>query len=321
MARTDPLDGKLITLIGGSGFFGQHVAQALLERGARVRIASRTPEEAFSLKPLANLGQIQFARCDVTHEASLRHAVADAFGVVYLVGAFSGNLDALMRDGAARAAELAREGSARAFVYVSSIQLDAESEVDYARTKAQGEMLVREAFADATILRPSVIFGEDDNFLNMFAKLIAGLPALPVFGPDAKLQPVNVDDCADALANALADPGKHGGKTYELAGPDVITMRELHDRIAAAQQRSPGLMELPDFVSRLFAKATGWLPGAPLTLDQWKLLEAGSVATGDHPGIEKLGVTPRPIGLFLDRWMVRFRKQGRFGARTAREIG
>ena len=317
MATRNPLNGKLVTLIGGSGFFGTHIAQALLERGARVRIASRSPQSAFKLKAMANLGQIQFMRCDVTNEASLRHAVADAHGVVYLVGAFSGNLDALMRDGAGDAARFAHEAGASSFVQVSALGVDADSDVDYSRTKAQGEELVREAFPKATIVRPSIIFGEDDNFLNMFANLIQAFPALPVFGPDAQMQVVNVDDAAEAVANALADPGKHGGKTYELAGPEVLTMAEINRMIADAQNRDRTFIELPDFVSRNFAKFTGWLPFAPMTMDQWKLLKRGSVASGDFPGIEKLGVTPRPLSLFLDRWMTTFRKHGRFGKASA----
>jgi NADH dehydrogenase len=151
----------------------------------------------------------------------------------------------------------------------------------------------------------------------MFADLIARLPALPVFAPEAKLQPVFVDDVAEAIANALADPVTHGGKTYELAGPEVITMLELNQRIAAAQGRSRCFAALPDAVSGLIASATGWLPGAPITSDQLTILKAGSVATGTLPGIADLGVSPRPLGLFLDRWMMRFRKNGRFGNKYA----
>ena len=314
MTTRDPLDGKLVTLIGGSGFIGTHLAQALLERGARVRIAARHPEQAFSLKALAKLGQIQFLRCNVTKDESLRHAIAGADAVAYLVGAFEGDLDTLMRDAPGQAAAIASEEGAGAFLFVSALNVDAASEVDYARTKAQGEDKVRAAFPKATIVRPSILFGEDDEFINMFAKLIAGLPALPVFGPDAKLQVVHVDDCAQAMATALGNPAAHGGKVYELAGPDVLTMGEINRMIAAAQGRDRAFIDLPDIVSRTFAKATGWMPGAPMSLDQWKLLERGSVASGDHPGIEKLGVSPRPLSLFLDKWMVRYRKHGRFAA-------
>lgn len=313
MANDGALAGKLVVLIGGSGFFGRHAAQALLARGARLRIASRDPQEAWSLKPLANLGQLQFARCDVTKPASIDAAMAGADAAAYLVGAFKGDLKQLHAEGAARAAQAANKAGAQAFAYVSAIAADPESDVAYARTKAEGEALVRKAFPGATILRPSVLFGEDDNFVNLFAGPIAALPVLPVFGADAKLQPLDVDDAAEALAEALADPAAHGGKTYELAGPEALTVGELEQRIAAAQQRQRAFVALPDALSALFAA----LPGTPMSRDQWKLLKAGSVASGALPGIRELGVAPRPLGLFLDKWMTRYRKHGRFGARLA----
>jgi NADH dehydrogenase len=161
-----------------------------------------------------------------------------------------------------------------------------------------------------------VLFGDDDGFINLFAGLIARLPALPVFGPNAQLQPLFVDDAAEAIANALCDPAQHGGKTYEIGGPEVLTMGDINRRIAAAQGRSRLLMEVPDFASRLFAKLTGWLPGAPLSSDQWAMLEAGNTAAGGTRDIAALGVTPRPLGLFMDRWMIRYRAHGRFGERA-----
>ena len=175
------------------------------------------------------------------------------------------------------------------------------------------------AFPKATILRPSVLFGPDDKFINMFAALIAALPVLPVFGPRAKLQPLFVDDAAKAAANALADPARYGGKTFEIAGAEAITMLDLNQRIAEAQGRKRMFGPLPDFVSGAFALATGWLPGAPLSRDQWLLLKSGNIASGKLPGLKELGISPRPLGLFLARWMVRYRKHGRFGtkARTA----
>lgn len=310
------LRGKTVALLGGSGFFGRHLAQALLARGARLRIASRHPERAFDLKPQGNLGQVQFARCDVTRPENVAAALAGADAVVNLVGAFAGELDALQGEGAGRIAAAARSAGAQAFVQISAIGADAESPIDYARTKAEGEAAVLAAFPGATVLRPSLLFGPDDAFICLFAGLISVLPALPVFGPRARLQPAFVDDAADAVAAALVDPGKHGGKIFEIAGPEVITMLELHQRIAAAQGRQRILAELPDFVSGAFATVTGWLPGAPLTRDQWALLKAGSVASGKLPGLKQLGVTAHPLGLFLERWMVRFRKHGRFGVKA-----
>ena len=316
MAGTEGnLDGKTVTLIGGSGFVGAHLAQALLARGCRLRIVSRHPERAFRLRPLANLGQVQFVRGDVTRPASLATALAGTYGVVNLVGAFAGNLDALQGEGAGRIAAEAREAGVLAFVQVSALGSDAQSPIDYNRTKAEGEAAVRAAFPSATIVRPSVLFGEDDAFLNLFAGLIAKLPALPVFGPEAKLQPLNVDDAAEAIANALSDPARHGAKTYDIAGPEPISMLDLNRRIAAAQGRERGFLALPDPVSGAFAAMTGWLPGAPLSSDQWALLKAGNVLHGAN-GMDALGVTPRPLGLFLERWMVRYRKHGRFGTKA-----
>ena len=310
------LDGRLVVLIGGSGFVGVHLAQALLTRGCRLRIVSRHPERAFRLRPLANLGQVQFVRGDVTRPAGLAAALAGTYGVVNLVGAFAGNLDALQGEGAGRIAAQSREAGAQAFVQVSALGSDAQSPVDYNRTKAEGEVAVRAAFPTATIVRPSVLFGEDDAFLNLFAGLIAApLPALPVFGPEAKLQPLNVDDAAEAIANALGDPARHGGKTYDIAGPEAIAMLDLNRRIAAAQGRERRFLALPDAVSGAFATLTGWLPGAPLSSDQWALLKAGNVLHGAN-GMDALGVTPRPLGLFLERWMVRYRKHGRFGTKA-----
>ncbi|MFC3097150.1 SDR family NAD(P)-dependent oxidoreductase [Alteraurantiacibacter palmitatis] len=307
------LENKLVVLIGGNGFVGRHLAQELLQRGARVRIAARNPEKALSVKPLANLGQLQFARCNVRDAQNIRAVVAGADAVVYLVGTFGKDARQLHADAARVAAEAAADGGAGAFVYLSSLAADAESEGIYASTKALGERAVLDAFPTATILRPSVIFGQDDQFVSMFAGLISVMPALPVFGPDAQVQPVWVDDVATAAANALADPGSHGGKTYELAGPDVITMMELHEAIAAAQGRRRGFIPVPDALSAIFAA----LPGTPMSSDQWRMLKSGSVATGTLPGIAKLGVTPRPLSLFLDKWMQRFRKHGRFTMQKA----
>jgi NADH dehydrogenase len=312
MAREAALEGKLVVLLGGSGFLGKHVAQALLQRGARLRVAARHPRAAWTLRPLANLGQLQFVHCDVRQPESLAAALRGADAAAYLVGAFKGDLDELQAKAAGRAATIAARDGMEAFVYISALGADADSEVAYASTKAKGERLVREAFPNATILRPSVLFGEDDAFVNMFAGLIAALPALPVFGAEAKLQPLHVDDAADGLANALADPAGHGGQTYEIAGPEVLTMMELHRRIAAAQHRQRTLFAVPDFAASIFAS----LPGTPMTRDQWALLKAGNFAGGALPGIKELDIVPKPLALFLDRWMTRYRKSGRFGAKV-----
>lgn len=311
MAAHDPLNGKLVAMTGGSGFFGRHVAQALLERGARLRIASRNPQKAFSLKPLAELGQIEFMPCDVRNPASAAAAVRGADAVVNLVASFQGDLMKLICGGARNVAQAAREAGAGAMIHISAIGADADSPAEYARAKALSEEEVLAAFPGATILRPSLLFAEDEGFLQMLADLISTLPVLPVFAPHTKLQMLFVDDAADAVAAALADPARHGGKTYEIAGPDAIGMMELHERIAAAQGRERHFIAMPDALSALFAA----LPGTPMNGDQWALLKNDNVPSGACPTLDKLGIQPRPLDLFLNRWMVRYRKHGRFSDR------
>jgi len=315
MAKSGALGGRLVVLMGGSGFIGNYVAQALLERGARVRIASRHPEQAFKLKPLANLGQMQFARCDAADRQSVKRCIAGADAVINLVGSFSGNLRRLMGEAPGWMAEAAAREGASAFVHVSAIAAEPgeHTEIEYAAAKKLGEERVLAAFPRATILRPGILFGKDDNFINMFAGLIARLPVLPVFGPEAKLQPVYVDDVAEAAVRALEDPGAFGGKTFELTGPETLTMMDINEAIAAAQHRRRSFLPMPDGLSALFAA----LPGTPMNGDQWHLLKQGNVASGKFPGFDKFGITPKPLDLFLDRWMVRYRKHGRFADRVS----
>ena len=313
IGRTRDLDGKLIALIGGTGFLGRHLAQNLLDRGARLRVASRHPRRAFRVRTLGNLGQVQTVAADVTKPHTLEVALTGVDAVVNLVGAFGGDLDAVQGRGAGTIAAIARQAGARAFVHVSAIGADAASPVAYARTKAEGEAAVLAAFPEATIVRPPVLFGVDDRFLTVFAGLMA-LPVVPVFAPDARLQPLDVDDAAQAVGAILAGGAAHAGKTFELAGPETISVIELSRRIARATDRDPVLFALPDALGSLIAV----LPLTPISRDQYALLKAGNVATGALPGMGELGIHPRPLALFLDRWLVTWRKHGRFGARAAR---
>ena len=315
MARSGALNGKMVVLMGGTGFLGNYVAQALLSRGARLRICGRNPQAAFKLKPLANLGQLQFARMDATDRHSVEQCIAGADAVVNLVGSFDGDLRKLMGEAPGWMAEAASKSGAQSFVHVSAIAAEPDEDWDnaYASAKHLGERRVKEGFGKATIIRPSIIFGKDDNFLNMFGDLIAKLPILPVFGPDSKLQLVYVDDVAEAIARSLEAPDTHGGKTYELGGPETLSMMEINQRIADAQHRKRTFLPMPDGLSATFAA----LPGTPMGSDQWDLLKQGNVASGDYPGFEKFGIEPKPLGLFLDKWMTRFRKHGRFEPRLS----
>jgi uncharacterized protein YbjT (DUF2867 family) len=314
MPTSSPLSGQLVTLFGGSGYIGNYVAQALLERGARLRLASRAPHKAQNLKPLANLGQLQFLPCDITREDHVAAALDGADYVVNLVGAFDGDLVQLMGEAPGLIARAAAAKGVKALVHISAIGADANSPTAYARGKALGEQRVLAGFPTATVLRPSIVFGKDDNFLNLFAGMIANLPVLPVFGPEAKLQIVYADDVAEAVATALEHPALHGGHTYELGGPEALSMMEIHERIAAAQGRSRRFIAVPDGLSAAFAA----LPLTPMSRDQWTLLKPGSTVAPGARGFAELGIAPRPLSLFLDKWMTRYRKHGRFGAENER---
>ena len=309
-----PLAGRLVTVFGGTGYIGNYVAQSLLARGARVRLASRAPSKAQSLKPLANLGQLQLMPCDITREEHVAAALEGADHVVNLVGAFSGDLGKLMGEAPGTIARLAAARGVTSLVHVSAIGADAASPTAYARGKATGEANVRAAFPQATILRPSIVFGKDDQFINMFAGMIEMLPVLPVFGPEARLQLVYADDIAEAVAVALEHPESHGGKTFELGGPEQLSMMEIHERIAAAQGRKRTFLAVPDGISAAFAA----MPLTPMSRDQWTLLKPGSTVAEGALGLADLGIEAKPLGLFLDKWMLRYRKHGRFGAANER---
>ena len=303
------MQGKLVTVFGGGGFVGRYVVQALLAAGARVRVAQRDITTANSLKPLGNLGQLQLIVADVGKPASLARAVAGADAVVNLVGSFA-NMDAVQNVGAGNIAKAAAEAGVGALVHISAIGADANSDADYGRSKAAGEAAVRAAFPAATILRPSIVFGREDAFVNRFAGLIRMLPVVPVIGAATKFQPVFVGDVAKAVVAALV---RGGGETMELGGPDVLSMLELNRWIAKGIGRDPVFVEVPDVAAGLLARTTGWLPGAPITADQFKMLGSDNVVTGTD-GLATLGISPTPLDAVAEGWLNIYRKHGRFGA-------
>jgi uncharacterized protein YbjT (DUF2867 family) len=301
---------KLVTLIGGGGFFGRYVAQALYRSGARVRIAQKRPRDAWFLKPLGGLGQTQFVAADVTAPETIRRAADGADMVVNLAGTFGPQMQAVHVDGARNVAEAAARAGVGALVHISAIGADPASPAAYGRSKAGGEAAVQAAFPQATILRPSVMFGREDQFVNRFAGMIAAAPIVPVLRAGARFQPLYVADAADAVAAALADPETHAGKTYELGGPDVLAMGELFRWIAGAVGRKPHFVELPDSLGALLPM----LPGAPITRDQWTMLQTDNVVGAGAASLEAFGITPTPLATVAPAWLVRFRKHGRFGA-------
>lgn len=310
------MKNKLVTVIGGGGFLGRYVAQALLAREVRLRVAQRDPRAAWFLKPLGTFGHVQFVGADVTKPETIAHAVAGADAVVNLVGILSGDFTKVHVEGARVVAQAAHAAGVETLVHVSAIGADPKSDSAYGRSKGEGEAAVREGFADATILRPSIVFGREDAFLNRFAAMIARAPIVPVLRAQTRFQPVFVGDVAEAVAIAIADPGLAAGKTFELGGPDVMTMGAIQRWIAQAIGRKPTFLELPDAIGGLIAMG-GALPGAPITQDQWKMLQHDNVVGSAAVGLGDLAIAPTPLDAVAPTWLVRYRRNGRFGARAA----
>ncbi len=305
------MDNRLVTVIGGSGFLGRYVVPALLKAGARVRIAARDPRSGWYLKSQGALGQTQFVAADVRKPDSLARAVAGSEGVVNLVGILKGDFHAFHVEGARNVATACAAAGVGALVQISAIGADPASASAYGKSKGEGDVAVRAAFPGATILRPSIVFGREDQFVNRFADLIRMLPVVPIIRGPAKFQPVYVGDVAAAVVAALADPAAYGGKTFELGGPEIISMGGLNRWIARAISRKRMFVAMPDFVAGAMASATGWLPGAPMTRDQWLMLQSDNVLTGDD-GLAAMGIVQTPIEAVADGWLVQYRRHGRF---------
>ena len=306
----NPGTPPLITIFGGGGFIGRYACEALLKAGARLRVAERHPRRAWFLQPLGGVGQVSTIAADLSRPESLARAVEGADAVINLVGIFKGNLELVHVHGAGKLAAAAKAAGAEAFVHVSAIGSDPDSPSEYGRTKGLGEQAVRAAFPQATIIRPSTVFGPEDEFTNRFASM-SRFPFLPVIAPGTKFQPVFVRDLGKAIAAAALDPRAHGGKTYELAGPETYSMRELNAAIAEMAGQSPELVDVPDLMASAISKL-GFLPGAPLSNDQWLMLQKDNVASGDLPGFKAFGIAPTPLGSVARDWLSRYRKGGRF---------
>lgn len=309
------MNDKLVTLIGGGGFLGRYVAQGLLKAGARVRIAQRDPRQAFFLKTQGGIGQTQFVGVDVTKPDTIAHAVQGADAVVNLVGVLAGNFQGVHVDGAGAVAKAAAAAGVESLIHVSAIGADSGSASAYGRSKGDGEAAVRAAFSGAIILRPSIVFGQEDAFLNRFAGMIAKSPVVPVLRASAKFQPVFAADVADAIAAAIRTPEAFAGRTFELGGPDVISMGALNRWLAKTIGRNVSIVEIPDAIGAMLARA-GFLPGAPITWDQWQMLQSDNVVASGAPGLEAFGVVGTPLDAVAPGWLVRFRKAGRFGRRA-----
>jgi NADH dehydrogenase len=301
---------KLVTIFGGGGFVGRYVVQALLRGGARVRVAERDPRHAWFLRPLGGLGQTQFVAADVTLPDTVKRAVQGADAVINMVGVLAGDFERIHVGGARNVAEAAAAAGVATLVHMSAIGADASAPSAYGSSKGRGEEAVRAAFPHAAIIRPSIVFGREDQFINRFAAMIGKAPVVPVLRAPVKFQPVFAADVGDAMA--AATDARFAGQTFELGGPDVMTMGEIIRWIAKTIGRSPSIVELPDAAGALLAR----LPFAPITKDQWLMLQRDNVVAPDAQGLAALGIHPTPLQAVAPEWLVRFRRTGRFGRRA-----
>lgn len=305
-----------VTVFGGSGFIGRYLVKRLAADGTVVRVAVRDPERALFLKPLGAVGQIVPMPANLRDEASVRAAVRGAGAVVNLVGILhqSGKqtFGSLHAEGAGLIGRVAREMEVERVVHVSAVGADPDSPSEYARTKAAGERALREAFPEATIVRPSIVIGPEDDFFNRFAQMTRFSPFLPLIGGGhTRFQPVYVGDVAEAIHRMLAMPGT-AGRTFELGGPQVYTFRTLLEIMLEQIGKKRWFMSLPTGLASLQAAFLEWLPKPPLTRDQVKQLKRDNVVSGEAEGFDALGMEPTPIETILPTYLDRFRVGGRF---------
>jgi uncharacterized protein YbjT (DUF2867 family) len=304
---------NVATVFGGSGFIGRYVVQRLADRGYVVRAAVRDPESALFLKPMGAVGQIVPLYTSIIIEGTVQRAVEGAELVVNLVGTLSerkaGDFERVHAEGAARVARLAAAAGVTRLVHVSAIGAEPASASQYARTKAAGEASVRDAFPRATILRPSVVFGPEDRFLNRIGAMAQYFPIMPVIAGETLFQPVYVGDVADAVMAGFLKPGR-GGDLYELGGPRVLSFRDLIRFVLQQIQRHRPLVTIPRSLARLQARFMELLPGKPLTRDQLLLLARDNVVAPGTPDLSTLGIVPTPLELVAPTYLRRFRPGG-----------
>lgn len=317
----------VVTLFGGSGFIGSQAVRALARRGWRIRVAVRNPVLAIEIQPLGDPGQIQFTRCDVTNAQDVAAAVRGADAVVNLVGVLHDGggkrgFDAVHGEAARTIAQAAQAAGVERLVQVSAIGADANSPSAYARSKFEAETAVRAVYPDAVILRPSLVFGAGDGFLNRFASMASLAPALPlVGGGETKFQPVYVGDVAEAIARGVSQTSA-AGRTFELGGPAVYTFKEVLELILRETGRKRALLPLPFVVARPLGSAFGLLRFVgltpPLTRDQVLMLETDNVVAADAATLADLGVVhPTGMEAVAPSYLWRYRVGGQFAEAPA----
>jgi NADH dehydrogenase len=314
---------KLVTIFGGSGFVGRYIARRLAKDGWRIRVAVRNPEEALFVRPYGVVGQVEPVFCNIRDDASVRTVTEGAEAVVNCVGTFDAggknNFDAVQAEGATRIARIAAEEGVARMVHVSAIGASPDSESIYGRSKAAGEEGVLTHMPNAVILRPSVVFGPEDQFFNRFAGMARLGPVLPVVGAETRFQPVYVDDVAAAAqmgVNGTAAPG-----IYELGGPDVATFRALMEQMLAVIRRRCLILNMPFFAARFMAGGFAFgnaitlgLAPQPITPDQVRSLMTDNVVSEGARTFADLGIEPAPMAAVLPDYLWRFRPSGQYDA-------
>jgi uncharacterized protein YbjT (DUF2867 family) len=315
---------KLVTIFGGSGFVGRYIARRMAKEGWRVRVAVRRPNEALFVRPYGTPGQVEPLACNIRDDASVRAMIHGADAVVNCVGILNrsgkNTFDAVQAEGAGRIARIAAEAGVAQLVHVSAIGADAQSDSDYARSKAEGEAAVLAAFPSAVILRPSIIFGTEDGFFNRFAGMTRMGPILPVVGAGTRFQPVHVDDVARAAVKGVLGQAAPG--IYELGGPDVDTFRGLMGRMLKVVQRRRAVINVPFFMARIMgfgfdmvqAVTLGLIENKMITRDQVRNLARDNVVAPGARGFADLGISPTSMEAVLPEYLWRFRASGQYAA-------
>jgi uncharacterized protein YbjT (DUF2867 family) len=315
----------MITVFGGSGFVGRHLVKRLAQSGMRVRVAVRRPEKALFLRPMGDVGQIELVQANIRDDESVAAAVQGADAVVNLVGLLyeSGKqkFAAVHVKGAIRVAQACAEGGVSRLVHVSAIGADPEAMSAYARTKADGEEGVVDAFPAATIVRPGLLFGADDDFFNRFAAIARLTPVIPLLmGSDTRFQPAHVADVAAAIVATLKDPDATA-KTFELGGPRVYAFAELMEMLLSAIERRRFLVPLPTDIWKFAAWFLQLMPSPLLTVDQVKQMSADNAVSEGALGFGALAIEPTSAESILPTYLWRFRPAGQFTAPGSRSRG
>jgi uncharacterized protein YbjT (DUF2867 family) len=311
------MKNRRVTIVGGAGFIGRNVVKRLAARGAVIAVVSPHAVRAGFLRPMGDVGQIATVDASISDEATLAQLVDGCDTVICAAGTFTArSFDLIHHRGPAMLAQLAAHAGARRFVHISAIGAASHSESAYARSKAAGEAAVLAAFPAATIIRPSLVFGPDDNLFNRFAAMARFAPIFPMIGGgETRFQPVFVGDVAHAVV-AVLDRLEAEGKTYELGGPEVLTFRQLIELLLKEIHRPRLLVPVPAPIAAVGAYFAEFLPDPPLTRDQVKMLQVDNIVTPGMPGLEALGVVPTALDLILPTYLDRFRKGGRFAPLT-----